>query len=164
VSTNGGSTWTNLTNAGVYTGATTATLTVTGVTTTMNEYRYRLQVSQSNYVCGNINSNVARLILANNVTIINDIATTNEDTPVTGNVLTNDTGSGSPAVALTVTTFTVGGVTYNAGQTATIAGVGTIVVDTDGSYTFTPVANYNGNVPAITYTATDTNGGSGTGT
>jgi CshA-type fibril repeat protein len=130
----------------------------------MNEYRYRLNITQSNFVCGNINSNAARLILANNVTIINDIATTNEDTPVTGNVLTNDSGSGSTAAALTVTTFTVGGVTYNAGDTATIAGVGTIIINANGSYTFTPLANYNGNVPAITYTATDTNGGSGTGT
>ncbi|WP_396212916.1 tandem-95 repeat protein, partial [Flavobacterium sp.] len=166
VSTNGGSTWTNVTNAGIYSGATTATLTVTGVTSTMNEYRYRLQISQSNFACGNLTTNAARLILANNVTIINDNVSTPEDTPATGNVLTNDTGSGSTAAALTVTEFTVAGLsgTFTAGTTATIPGVGTIVVNANGSFTFTPVANYNGTVPAITYTATDTNGGSGTGT
>jgi gliding motility-associated-like protein len=163
VSTNGGSTWTNVSNAGVYTGATTSTLTITGVTSTMNEYRYRVQISQSNFVCGALTSNSARLILANNVTIINDNVSTPEDTPKSGNVLSNDSGSGSPAAALTVTTFTVGGVSYNAGQTATITGVGTIVVNADGLYTFTPVSNYNGTVPAIDYTATDANGGSGTG-
>lgn len=41
VSTNGGSTWTSLTNGGVYSGATTPVLTLTGVTIGMNNYRYR---------------------------------------------------------------------------------------------------------------------------
>ncbi|MSY53909.1 MAG: hypothetical protein F2705_05580, partial [Actinobacteria bacterium] len=49
VSTDGGTVWANVTNAGVYTGATTSTLTLTGVSNSMNEYRYRLQISQSNY-------------------------------------------------------------------------------------------------------------------
>ena len=48
---------------------------------------------------------------------------------------------------------------YTAGQTATIAGVGTLVINANGNYTFTPVANYNGPVPVVTYTVTD---GSGT--
>ncbi|MFN5422434.1 MAG: Ig-like domain-containing protein, partial [bacterium] len=165
LSTDGGTTWKNVTNVGVYTGATTATLTITDVTSAMNEYRYKLAITQSDYVCGNLTTNAARLILANNVSIINDNVSTPEDTPATGNVLNNDSGSGSPAAALTVTTFTIAGVsgTFTAGQTATIPGVGTIVVNADGSYTFTPVANYNGTVPAIEYTATDANGGSGTG-
>ncbi len=164
VSTNGGSTWANVTNAGVYSGATTATLTITGVTSTMNEYRYRLNISQSDYACGNLTTNAARLILSNNPKIINNTATVAEGTTLTGNVLTNDTGSGTPAATLRVTTFTVGGVTYNAGDTATIPGVGTLVINPDGSYTFVPETNYNGQVPAISYTATDTNGGSGSGT
>jgi hypothetical protein len=126
----------------------------------MNEYKYRLQIAQSDFACGNLTTDAVRLILENYVTIIDDVVTTNEDTPLTGNVLTNDSGSGTPALPLTVTTFTVGGQTYNAGDTATIAGVGTIVINADGSFTFTPVANYNGQVPAITYTAEDANGGS----
>ena len=44
---------------------------------------------------------------------------------------------------------------YTAGQTATIAGVGTLTINADGSYTFTPAANYNGAVPVATYTLTD---------
>jgi hypothetical protein len=42
---------------------------------------------------------------------------------------------------------------FNAGETATIPGVGTLVINTDGSFTFTPAENYNGAVPLISYTA-----------
>jgi subtilisin-like proprotein convertase family protein len=44
-STNGGTSYTNITNAGIYSGATTGALTITGVTALMNGYRYRLSVS-----------------------------------------------------------------------------------------------------------------------
>src|SRR6185436_8095062 len=59
--------------------------------------------------------------------------------------------------AATVTQFTVAGVagTFTAGSTAAIAGVGDLVINANGSYTFTPAANYNGAVPAATYTVTD---------
>ncbi|RYH19010.1 MAG: tandem-95 repeat protein, partial [Alcaligenaceae bacterium] len=84
---------------------------------------------------------------------VNDTATTPEDTPVTGNVLTNDTDVDN--ANLTVTQFVVGGTTYTAGQTATLAGVGTLVINANGSYTFTPALNYSGPVPAATYTVSD---------
>jgi CshA-type fibril repeat protein len=131
----------------------------------MNEYRYRLQITQSDFACGNLTSNVARLILGNNPAVVDDNIATPEDTPVTGNVLSNDTGSGTPASALTVTQFTVAGLsgTFTAGQTATIPGVGTVTISSTGDFTFTPVANYNGTVPLISYTATDANGGSDVG-
>jgi hypothetical protein len=45
VSTDGGTTWNNVNNGGVYSGATTPTLTLTNVPTTMDNYRYRAQVS-----------------------------------------------------------------------------------------------------------------------
>jgi gliding motility-associated-like protein len=163
VSTNGGNTWSNVTNSSTYAGAGTSTLTVSNVSIAMKGYRYQLLLSQSNYVCGNVTSSAAKILMDNTPSIVDDAKTGTEDTPLTGNVLTNDTGSGSPAAALTVTTFTVGGVTFNAGQTATIANVGTFVMNADGSFTFTPVANYNGSVPVIEYTATDTNGGSDVG-
>ncbi len=53
---------------------------------------------------------------------------------------------------LTVATFTVGGTTYNAGQTAIVEGVGTVTIGADGAYAFTPVKDYNGEVPQIGYT------------
>jgi len=54
--------------------------------------------------------------------------------------------------------------TYTAGSTATIAGVGTLSINSDGSYTFIPAANYNGAVPVATYVVEDGNGGSDTAT
>ena len=55
---------------------------------------------------------------------VDDAATTPEDTPVSGNVLTNDTDTENNS--LTVTGYTIAGVTgtFNAGQTATIPNVG----------------------------------------
>jgi len=85
--------------------------------------------------------------------------TTSRPSPKTvsqpANVLTND--SDIEGIALSVTQFTVAGVagSFTAGTTANIAGVGALVINADGSYTFTPILNYNGAVPVATYTATD---------
>jgi len=83
----------------------------------------------------------------------NDAASGNEDTPQTGNVLGND--SDVDGDALSVTQFSIAGTSYAAGTTATLAGVGTLVINGNGSYSFTPAADYNGPVPVATYTATD---------
>ncbi|MET1491998.1 VCBS domain-containing protein, partial [Uliginosibacterium paludis] len=77
-----------------------------------------------------------------------DSATTNEDTTVSGNVLSNDTDVDS---TLTVGSFTWNGTTYSAGATATISGVGSLRIGSNGAYTFTPASNYNGSVPTATY-------------
>ena len=58
-----------------------------------------------------------------------------------GNVLSDGTpDSDLDGDPVTVTGFTVAGVagSFTAGQTATIAGVGTLTINADGSYTFTP--------------------------
>ena len=88
-----------------------------------------------------------------------DSNSTAEDSTLTVNaangVLANDSDvDGDP---LSVTQFTVAGdaTVYSAGQTATIAGVGTLQLNADGSYVFSPAANYNGNVPVATYTVSD---------
>ena len=83
----------------------------------------------------------------------NDISSGLEDTPQAGNVLTNDTDVDGNA--LSVTQFVVGGTTYAAGTTAALAGVGSLVINANGTYAFTPAANYNGAVPVATYTLTD---------
>jgi VCBS repeat-containing protein len=78
-------------------------------------------------------------------------------------VLTVDAANGlfandaSTSGNLTLQSFTISGVTgtFTPGQTATIPGVGTLQVNTDGSYTFTPEANYSGTVPTVSYIAND---------
>lgn len=92
--------------------------------------------------------------------------TVQEDTPVSGNVLANDTDpNGNP---LTVAGFSIDtngdGVQefFVPGQVATIIGVGTLVIGTDGAYTFSPAPNYHGPVPVATYDVSDGLGGTDT--
>ncbi|MGI2136620.1 retention module-containing protein, partial [Shewanella baltica] len=80
--------------------------------------------------------------------LANDSATVAEDTAATGNVLDNDSDIDS---TLSVVSFTVNGDTVTAGTTVSLEG-GSLVINADGSYTFTPNANWNGQVPVITYT------------
>lgn len=86
---------------------------------------------------------------------VDDYITTNEDTPVIFNVLTNDyDNDGSlavnsvdldPSVAARQTTFTV-------------TGEGTYTVDNSGNVTFAPVLNFNGNATPVYYTVNDNQG------
>lgn len=55
VSTNNGNTWANITNGGVYSGATTATLTITAPPVSMNGYLYRVTVIGA-APCGSVTS------------------------------------------------------------------------------------------------------------
>ncbi len=85
----------------------------------------------------------------------NDIGNTDEDTTLTvtaaNGVLSNDTDVDN---ILSVATFKVAGdnTVYNADATATILNVGTIKLNVDGSYVFTPALNYDGPVPVVSYT------------
>ncbi|MEZ6058705.1 MAG: DUF4347 domain-containing protein, partial [Planctomycetaceae bacterium] len=89
---------------------------------------------------------------------VDDSFQEDEDTVITGNVITEDNGSGidsdPESDPLVLTQFQVDGdlTVYSAGETATIAGVGALVMNADGSFVFTPEANYNGTVPKVTYT------------
>ncbi|WP_331648373.1 tandem-95 repeat protein, partial [Piscinibacter sp.] len=82
-----------------------------------------------------------------------DVATTLEDSPISGNVLVNDSDVDGPA--LSVSSFGVAGSQYAAGASAVLPGLGVFTIAADGSYSFTPVPNYSGAVPVVTYTATD---------
>lgn len=107
---------------------------------------------------GSANSNVAVSTIS--VVPVNDAPVANpnsgsgvEDAVQTGNVLANDTDVDS--ATLSVTQFSIGASTFAAGTTAAIAGVGTFVIASNGAYTFTPVADWNGSVPTINYTTSD---------
>ncbi|UJF22612.1 VCBS domain-containing protein [Shewanella sp. OMA3-2] len=84
----------------------------------------------------------------NDAVLSNDTNTVAEDTIATGNVLDNDQDIDS---TLEVTSFEVDGQIYNAGQQATVIG-GTLIINVDGSYSFTPNENWNGQLPIVTYT------------
>ena len=78
-----------------------------------------------------------------------------EDSPIGIPGLLLDTSSDADGDTMTVTDFTVNGTTWQAGETANLAGYGSLTITSDGSVTFIPVADWNGNVPVVTYTATD---------
>ena len=59
VSANGGSSWTAISNGGIYSGATSASLLISGADITMNGFLYRAQVS--NATCPAVTSNPATL-------------------------------------------------------------------------------------------------------
>ncbi|MDD1780460.1 tandem-95 repeat protein [Enterovibrio sp. ZSDZ35] len=95
---------------------------------------------------GNLSNSASDSAIATQAS--NESASTLEDVALNGNVLTNDAGNTS------VTQYSVAGssTVYTAGQTAVITGIGSFVLNTNGSYTFTPEANWNGLVPDVTYT------------
>src|SRR5690606_367534 len=64
-----------------------------------------------------------------NPVAVEDEVTTDENTPVTGNVLTNDTDIDGDALTASLVTAPVNG---------------TVVLNADGSFTYTPNANYSG--------------------
>ncbi|WP_328833256.1 tandem-95 repeat protein [Vibrio ulleungensis] len=81
--------------------------------------------------------------------LVKDSITVDEDTVANGNVLANDSDVDS---SLLVATFQINGQTYNAGQSVTIPGIGDFTLSSNGDYTFTPIADWNGNTPDIIYT------------
>ncbi|WP_426726094.1 Ig-like domain-containing protein [Enterobacter cloacae complex sp. 342H5] len=91
------------------------------------------------------------LPVSGNVTL-----TTAEDTPLSGNVLDRATDADNDP--LRITEFTIGNTTWSAGQTATLE-AGSLTLASDGRWTFTPRADWNGAVPTVTFTVTDGNDG-----
>lgn len=85
-----------------------------------------------------------------------DYAQTPQTYPVSGNVLSNDAG----LIMVTGATVVVGGttITITPGTSATLTGIGTILINNDGSYTFTPEPSFTGTVPPISYTGANSGG------
>ncbi len=92
---------------------------------------------------------------------INDFNQTPMNTPVDGNILTNDNGVGTLQVTGAVqgsTTITLGTATTVSGVNSSgipVANAGSIVLNEDGSYTFTPVTGFIGTIDPIHYVAED---------
>ncbi|OIN14466.1 hypothetical protein BFS86_11775 [Shewanella algae] len=83
---------------------------------------------------------------------VDDYQEINEDQLASGNIFDNDTGELNNGQDLELASFTVAGESqvYSAGEEVSVEG-GTLVINLNGSYTFTPEANWNGTVPVITY-------------
>lgn len=98
---------------------------------------------------------VADQLVPNVLVDVDEAVATLEDSPVSGNLLDNSTNPDGPAAA-TIVSFDWGiNIGVPAGVAATITGVGTLIINPDGSYTFTPAPNYDGAVPPVNYQVTD---------
>ncbi|KAF2511958.1 T9SS type B sorting domain-containing protein [Flavobacterium foetidum] len=65
VSTDNGASWNAITNGSTYSNVNTANLSLTAITCSMNNYRYRALITQSDFICGNVSSNSATLTVSN---------------------------------------------------------------------------------------------------
>ncbi len=86
----------------------------------------------------------------------NDTDSTPVNTPINQpapGVLANDTDPDGDT--LQVISFNINGVNHPPGIPVTIPGVGTFILNANGSYTFNPVNGFTGTVPVITYTVND---------
>ncbi|KAF0654641.1 hypothetical protein L107_03004 [Cyanobium sp. Copco_Reservoir_LC18] len=75
----------------------------------------------------------------------------------TGNLLA---GTTSPDGPVSIASFSIAGQSgpFPLGSPVSIAGVGSLTIAANGTYSFSPAANYNGPVPLISYVATDGSG------
>ena len=130
-------------------------ITFTAVNDTIFEQSESFSVAISAPVNATLGTDVATGTIFDPFVDANEAVTTPEDTPISGNVI--DVGLASLGRIISLTSFQVAGdsTTYTAGQSATIAGVGTISIAANGDYTFTPAANYNGTVPTVLYSLSD---------
>lgn len=119
-----------------------------------------------------VDSAVNALVVPNIApTPVGDILSLNEDSGTTivtsaNGLLANDTDPNSDP--LTITAFSILGVETSVditlGGTYSIDNIGDVTIYSDGSYSFTPDANYYGQVPPIIYTVSDGNGATATAT
>ncbi len=153
---NSGSGYTNITNGGIYSGATTTTLTLTNVALAHSGNQYRVQLTSPTIVCDtDTTSNAATLTIENQAPVATaNSSITNEDVAVTFNVTSDDID-----VDGTIDASTVDLDPSLAGkQTSVTTAEGVWTVALNGDVTFTPVANYYGTA-TLSYTVEDNDGG-----
>jgi VCBS repeat-containing protein len=101
---------------------------------------------------GTVTLNISRAL---NTVLEPDVKLIDEDNVATGNVITNDSDDDD---VLSVVSVNVNGTNYSVPETsitvtdASGSTIGSLTIATDGVYTFTPVENWNGDVPTIFYT------------
>ncbi|MFK4761257.1 Ig-like domain-containing protein [Microbacterium sp. ZW T5_45] len=139
----------------------------TGVTTFMPEDTFFGVATPVSYEFTDANGNTAGstiTITVNEVTPIAapDTANTPYATPVTVDVIDNDTAGPGGSIDPTKTVFTDPAATDD-GKTL-VTDEGTWTIDEDGKITFDPADEYSGTTPAVEYQITDENGQTATST
>ena len=86
---------------------------------------------------------------------VNDVDTADFNTPISvaaPGLLSNDTDQDGDAIS--IIQFYINGTAYSPGVTVNLP-EGTLVINADGSYSFTPTNGYSGTLPDISYTISD---------
>ncbi|SDD06159.1 Calx-beta domain-containing protein [Pedobacter soli] len=99
LSTNNGTSFSDIVNGGAYSGATSNTLTITGVNGTMEGYKYRVLINQSDNACASVISNVVNLTIDSDrdgVPDSTDLDDDNDGIPDTVEGITDKDGDGIP--------------------------------------------------------------------
>ncbi|WP_188444618.1 Ig-like domain-containing protein, partial [Belliella aquatica] len=171
ISTNGGATWSNVTNSSTYEGASTKELKVIGINGDMNGYRFRLSVSQLDFVCDNYFSDAVKLSVDGLPEAIDDIVTTPQGENAEGNILTNDSKREGSEGTLSVKTFEILDSNgdplpgpFVLGEAYVIPNVGTLTLNANGTFEFDPLVGFSGKVPTVIYQMEDSEGGTDIGT
>ncbi|MEG0010179.1 MAG: retention module-containing protein, partial [Aeromonas sp.] len=84
-----------------------------------------------------------------------EFAVTQEDQSISGDLLANSDNPDGPFDASIVSYSWGNNLGIPAGTASTISGIGTLIINADGTYTFTPALNYTGPVPPANYIVTD---------
>ena len=95
------------------------------------------------------------LLPENDLDDLDESAVTLEDQAISGNLLTNSSNSDGPLDASIVSYSWGSNTGISAGVESSLDGIGTLIINADGSYTFTPAPNYSGSVPPVNYVVTD---------
>lgn len=92
-------------------------------------------------------------VIPNTLVDDNEFAQGLFNTTINGNLLDNT--ERQVGETYSVTEFIINGVTYTSGSSVNIADVGTIIVNTNGDWSFTPNDGYEGPVPVVNYQVFD---------
>lgn len=122
ISTDGGTNYTNITNGGIYSGATSATLNISAVTFAMNNYRYRC--SMTNATCSNPGISSAAVLTVNTLPVVT-VSPTSQTICLNSNTSFTAAGTGTGLTYQWQVSTNGGGSWTNLTNTAPYSGVTT---------------------------------------
>ncbi|MFM5712670.1 retention module-containing protein, partial [Aeromonas allosaccharophila] len=84
-----------------------------------------------------------------------EVFSLDEDSLISGDLLGNSTNPDGPQAASIISYSWGSNIDVPAGVTSTLTGIGSLIINSDGSFTFTAAQDYSGAVSAVSYLVTD---------
>ncbi|MFQ2041957.1 retention module-containing protein, partial [Aeromonas veronii] len=84
-----------------------------------------------------------------------EVISLDEDSSASGNLLANSSNPDGPQAASIISYSWGSNIDVPASVSSTLTGIGTLIINSDGSFTFTPAPDYSGAVPTVSYVVTD---------